>query len=240
MPHRRRTDHPKDMPMEPLSATHTLVLVIHLLLFAYWLGGDIGVFYSSKFVVRGDLSRETRLTVAKIFINLDLVPRICMALMLTVGGILSEFVGVPHPTWQMIGIVLLGPVWLSMVLFLHFREGTEAAKKIARVDYWFRWLLIVAIIASVAWSWSTGRLADAPWLALKILLFAFLIFCGLMIRVMIKPFGPAFHRLVTGEATAEDDAVMAASLARAKPWVLAIWAGLVIEAVLGAGKPFGG
>jgi hypothetical protein len=33
---------------------------------------------------------------------------------------------------------------------------------------------------------------------------------------------------------------MAASLARAKPWVLAIWAGLVIEAVLGAGKPFGG
>ena len=46
--------------------TYELILLLHIILFCYWLGGDIGVFYSSNFVVNDDLSRETRLTAAKI------------------------------------------------------------------------------------------------------------------------------------------------------------------------------
>jgi len=111
--------------MQAQGLVYQLVLMIHVLLFVYWLGGDLGVFYSSGFLIRPELSRETRLVTAKIMFNLDLVPRICMSLMLTVGGILTEAVGIVHPSWQMAGIILLGPVWLSMVLFLDLREGTE-------------------------------------------------------------------------------------------------------------------
>ncbi len=86
--------------MESLTAAHAIALVAHLLLFVYWLGGDLGVFYSSRFVVDPGRSREARLTAAKIMLDLDLIPRICMSLTLTVGGILNEFYGIPHPPWQ--------------------------------------------------------------------------------------------------------------------------------------------
>ena len=73
----------------------------------------------------------------------DLVPRICMALMLTVGGILSErWLGTS--AWQMAAIILLAPFWLAMVLTIHFKEGQPIAKSIAKFDYWFRWVVVIS------------------------------------------------------------------------------------------------
>ena len=216
---------------------HSLAILFHVILFAYWLGGDIGVFYSSGFVIDPDLGRETRLTAAKIMLNLDFIPRICMSLMLTVGGVLSEFVGYEHPTWQMIGIVLLGPVWLSMVVYLHLNEGTEAAKKLTKVDFWFRWAMVLGICASVTRAWMSGELQAYPWIGGKLLLFAFMVFCGLMIRIGLKPFGAAFHKLITDSMTPEDNTAMAKSLNGVKPWVIGIWIALVLEALLGIAQP---
>lgn len=219
-----------------MSAEHLLTL-IHLLLFCYWLGGDIGVFYSSGFVVDGERSRDQRLMAAKIMLALDLVPRICMSLMITVGGLLSELKGIEHPLWQLVAITLLGPVWLTMVLLQHYRHGAGWMPALVRFDRLFRWLVIGSIIASVAWSASTGRLAEAPWLAAKLLGFAFLVFCGLMIRRHFGGYGAGYAALMQGEPTAEQNAAMQASLSRMRPWVLAIWVVLIVEAWLGVSKP---
>ena len=96
--------------MEEIGFAHGIVKYIHVLLFVYWLGGDAGVFYSSRFVLNSKLSRDARLTAFKIFVNLDMLPRYCLALMLTVGGVLAEFIGYEHPMWQTIAIVALGPI----------------------------------------------------------------------------------------------------------------------------------
>ena len=87
---------------------HDIALLIHLLLFVYWSGGDIGVFYSSGLSVNRNLSREARQMAGKIMINLDLIPRLC-CLMLTVGGILTEYYGIDHPTWQWVTLSYLDP-----------------------------------------------------------------------------------------------------------------------------------
>jgi len=216
-----------------------LFILLHILLFVYWLGGDVGVFYSSKFVLKPELSNESRLVAAKIMLNLDLIPRICMTLMLTVGGVLAELYGVKHPTWQMVGIWLLAPFWLSMVLLIHFREGTPLARTLTRIDYWFRWFLILGILVSVSYSWSIGRFVDAPWLAFKILIFAVLVFCGLMIRIYLPPYITGLHKMGSGQNMSDaDNAAMISSMSKARPWVLVIWAGLVMEATLGIVKPF--
>jgi hypothetical protein len=157
--------------------------------------------------------------------------------MLTVGGILTEFYGVVHPWWQMTAIVLLGPFWLAMVLFIHFREGTHAGHTVARFDFWFRWVVIAAILASVAYSMSTGRLDANPWIAAKLVVFAFLIFCGLMIRIGMPPFIAAFRNLVARGASDADNLQLQCSLDRVRPWVFAIWAGVLLEAVIGVLKP---
>jgi hypothetical protein len=225
--------------MEPSSAAHTLALTAHLLLFAWWLGGDLGVFYSSGRVVDASQPRAARLMAGRIMLALDVVPRICMSLMLTVSALLAETVGIPHPSWQMTAVLLLGPVWLALVLYLHFREGSAAAPMVRQLDLALRWVVVAAVVASATWSLVTGRLADYPWLAAKLYLFAFLVICGLMIRRGLPPFIAGYAALAAGRETPESDRAMAASLARMRPWVLAIWAGLVASAVLGVAKPGG-
>ena len=218
---------------------HDILLILHLLLFCYWLGGDIGVFYSSGFAADAKLGLEARMTAAKIMLSLDLVPRVCGALMLTVGGLLSEFVGIEHPTWQLVGIVMLAPTWLALELILHFKHDTQLGKGLQRFDAPFKWLIIMSCVGSVSWSFYTGRLAEEPWVGYKILVFAAIIFCSLMINRTIGPYVVGIQRIAAGVINDAENAAMALSLQRAKWAVVGIWIGLVIEVVIGVLQPGG-
>ncbi len=226
--------------VQTLPIGHALVKYIHVLLFVYWLGGDAGVFYSSTFVVNTRLSREARLAAFKIFVNLDMLPRYCLALMLTVGGILAEFVGYEHPLWQMIAIVALGPAWVWVVYMVHAKEGTEFGRLLARGDYYFRFAMIFALVGSVAYHWVTGPLQPFPWLAAKLLIFAFVIFCGFMIRRNLPPFINGFRMMASQGVTTESDTLMHDGLMACRPYVWAIWGGVALSAFLGVWKPGAG
>jgi hypothetical protein len=216
------------------TAVHQIIVIIHVLLFVYWLGGDLGVFYSSNFVVRPDLSPETRATAAKIMLDLDQIPRICMSLMLTVGGILTAFIGVPHPWYQWIGILLLGPIWFFCVMYLHFRHGSGAYASVAKFDMFIRWAVVIGIPISLVIHWESNRLADYPWVAFKLLLFAFLVFCGIMVRGKIGPFFSTLLKCRRGEnPTPEENEAQRRSLAQVRVWVFMIWAGVFIQGFVG-------
>jgi hypothetical protein len=60
-------------------------LLLHLLLFTYWLGADLGVFYSSRYVLRSDLPPASRAVALKIMAWLDVAPRLCLVLFLPSG-----------------------------------------------------------------------------------------------------------------------------------------------------------
>jgi hypothetical protein len=226
--------------MESPDTLQGLVTFLHVLLFVYWLGGDAGVYYSSTFVIDPKLSRDARLTAAKIFVDLDMLPRYCLALMLTVGGLLAHYVGVPHAAWQLPFIIALGPLWVAMVWLVHQKEGTALGHTLSRIDFWFRWFVIAALCASVAYAWSDGRLTPYPWLAAKLLIFAFLIFCGLMIRVKLPQFVEGFRQLLKSGATPESDRKMIDGMNACRPYVWAIWAGVAVSALIGILKPGSG
>lgn len=213
---------------------HQIMVIIHVLLFVYWLGGDLGVFYSSNFVVRPDISPEARAISAKIMLDLDQIPRICMSLMLTVGGILTEFIGVPHPWYQKIMILLLGPVWFFCVMYLHFRHGSKAYPLVAKFDMFIRWAVVIGIPVSVALHWETNRLSDYPWIAGKLIMFAFLVFCGIMVRGKIGPFFTTLMKCKAGEMpTDEENAAQRKSLKQVRVWVFMIWAGVFLSGFAG-------
>ncbi len=225
--------------MEEIGLAHGLLRFLHILLFVYWLGGDAGVFYSSRFVTDATLTRDQRMIAFKIFVNLDMLPRYCMALMLTVGGLLAEYVGYPHETWLIVGLLILAPAWVWTVHTIHAKEGTSFGKTLAKIDYNFRLFMIFAIIASVIYHWTTGPLRPFPWIAAKLLIFAFLIFCGFMIRRNIPPFIEGFRTLAASGATPEIDQKIIIGMAASRPYVLLIWAGVAIEALIGILKPGG-
>lgn len=217
-----------------LGLGHSIVVVVHLLLFVYWLGGDLGVYYSSKFVARRDLQPETRAIASKIMLDLDLIPRCCMALMLTVGGILTEYIGVPHPTYQMVGIILLGPVWLFCVLYLHFAHGSAAHAAITKFDMFIRWAVVIGIPISVWWHWDSNNLGDYPWVAGKLILFSFLVLCGIMIRRYLGPFINAVVAVRQGKVLSnEEEDSLDASLFKVRIFVFSIWAGVLLEGIIG-------
>ncbi len=223
--------------MEEISLAHGIFKYLHILLFVYWLGGDAGVFYSSKFVTNPKLSRDARMTAFKIFVNLDMLPRYCLALTLTIGVVLAEFIGYEHPLWQTIAIVALGPIWVWVVHTIHVKEGTDFGRQLATIDRYFRVFMIFALIASVVYHWTTGPLQPYPWLAAKLLIFAFLIFCGFMIRMKIPPFIEGFRALAADKVSAESDQKMIDGMGACRPYVLLIWAGVAISAFIGVLKP---
>jgi hypothetical protein len=222
---------------EPGLSLRELLVFLHVALFVLWLGPDFGVFLWSSKVANPALSVGQRLAAAQIMGRIDLIPRVAMSLMLTVGGVLSEYVGIEHPAWQLAGIVLLGPVWLALVLLTYLRQGTEAGATLARIDVWFRWALMAGIVASVTWSTVTGRLAGAPWVGWKLLIFAALLLIGALLRVRIRPFVEGVRALATSGPNAEVDRAMQASLAETKTYVLAMWTGLLLAALLGVVQP---
>ncbi|HYC03276.1 MAG TPA: hypothetical protein VED40_08295 [Azospirillaceae bacterium] len=218
---------------------YTLLLLAHILLFVYWLGGDLGVYYSSGYISRPSVTPATRAVVAKIMLALDMTPRICLVLMLPVGVTLSHRLGVlALPDWAIPVLWVLSIFWLAMVWTIYVREHQPLAHSLTRVDWVVRLSVIAALLAVAV----LGLIGQGPvtggWISLKILIFALIIASGLAIRVMLKPFGAAFGRLMKEGSNPEIEAELAASLARVKPPVLVIWAGLVVNAWLGLAKPF--
>ena len=212
-------------------------LVLHELLFVFWLGPDIGVYIWSTRAGSADLTPNQRVTAGRMMHIIEIFPRVCISLMLTVGGILTEAVGLDHPTWQWIGIILLGPVWLFIVLVAYFREKTPFGETMARLDGILRWIIIVSVTVSTTYSLITGRLEAAPWVAGKLYLFAAIVLLGVLMRQQLKPFFASLKRLEQEEPSDEINQTMTSSLARARLMVFGMWAGLLLAAWLGIAQP---
>lgn len=205
--------------------------LLHLLCFVYWLGGDLGTFYAAGLVARRDLSPEARVTAARIMAATDLGPRVAMPLTVASGfhlAVVSGFLSLPlaavAAAWG------LCAAWLGMVLVLHHRPG-EAMW--VRVDFAWRVVLVAGLLLVVLMGFTRAWAQPAPWLALKLAAFAATVFCGLMIRVRVRPFGPAFAQLVRGVANEAVNRDIARSLGSARPWVVGIWALLLLAAFTG-------
>ena len=211
-----------------------LLKFLHVLAFVYWLGGDLGVFYTSFYASNRRLSPETRVTVIRILFALDMAPRICMTLMLAIGIHLSYRIGflpvapaVIYLTW----LISLG--WLVMVLYLHYGKKSKFQQLLTKFDFGFRLTLIAGLSTYAAVSLSGQSGVSADFIAWKMLIFATMIACGLMVRIKLKPFGPAFMNLVKGEPSQADEDAISGSIAATRPWVMVIWLGLLVSAALG-------
>jgi uncharacterized membrane protein len=219
-------------------STYALVKLLHLLLFVYWLGGDIGVFYSARFVRDPGVSLDGRRTALRIMQWVDMIPRYCLVLIAPVGFTLAATIGAADLRPAALGAIwVVALVWLANVAAIHHYQGTPLGERLRRIDLVWR----VLVIAALAWTAVAGLAGSGfvhgAWLSAKLLILALLVFCGLMIRVRGAPVGPALRAVLTEGSTPEREAVLARSFGRTRPFVLAIWAGLVVAAWVAIAKP---
>lgn len=219
-----------------LSA-HELWRYLHVVLLVFWLGPDVGILIAGAHAANPALNAAQRAGAARMMRYYEIMPRVCMSLMLTVGGVLTEHVGLDHPWWQMAAIWLLGPVWLALTLAAYFGGSAGAGALAERLEQALRIVLIVAVPLSVAWSTMTGRLETAPYVGPKLVLFALVLLLGLLARRAFGPFLDGVKQLAASGASPPLDATIGASYRRGRVLVLVTWVALMLAALLGVVKP---
>lgn len=215
-----------------------LLKLAHILLFVYWLGGDIGVFYSATYVRNRSLSIEARQTALKILAWVDQIPRYCLVLMLPVGYTLALRIGVVRlPTTFLVILWVVGLAWLWMVWAIHHTQGTPLGERLRSIDLGWRFVLVAGLLFDAWQGFARNGHLLTDWIALKFAIFALLISCGIMIRLRGRPLGPALKQIFATGSTPELEAIVQRTFGRTRPFVLSIWALLVVAAYVGISKP---
>ena len=97
--------------------SHSVWTYAHVLLFVFWLGADVGVFFAAIYAKNDKLSFETRATLLKLGGFIDLFPRISFALMLPVGLHLVSFTGIYPVTSLMLWTAwIVAAAWIALIL----------------------------------------------------------------------------------------------------------------------------
>ena len=212
-----------------------LFTLMHILVFVYWLGGDLGAFYTSRFLTQADVSPDRRLMAAKIVGDVDMAPRTALILTLPTGLWLAEskaWLSLSGPV--LVAISLAAAVWLVLAWQLHLKHGA-ASESLRKLDLAIRWAVIFGL-ATWALAGLSGRVQIPLFLTLKLLAFVGCILLGLFIRAVLKPLGPALMDL-SGPNAAAAQTALAQTLNRARPLVTSIWALLIFAAFLGLWTP---
>lgn len=221
------------MPLYP-----TLVY-IHLLLFVFWLGADLGVFILGQHFRRRDYSLPERLTILKLLVLTDMGPRTAWALMVPVTLWLLKAGG--HwdvPGWLLLAGSLTGFVWLALVWDAHAHDQTPRAQRDRVVENGLKYALTGFYLTLGAKSLLTGLPLAEAWLAWKALLFGVIFLAAIGIDRAFKPVGPLLMRLIAEGSSDATEVPLRAVMDRTRLWVFAVYALLLVTSYLGTVKPF--
>lgn len=228
-------------------------ILLHIVALIYWLGADLGVYYSSKYINDRSLSSEARLTAAKLGFFLDLFPRFAMPLMVFSGfaiAIEKGILGVPD--YSIIIGVLFFLTWVTLIPCAY--KG-----HLLKFDLWFRVVVVALLFSWVLYSlyynytienkFNLATLSDgkpitpedftplvAPlgyWLAAKIFFFTVTVLLGIGIRITLAPFSAYLGNLAQNKDLEQSNEGIDKCLRKTKVFVHGIWICLVINLAFG-------
>jgi len=221
-----------------MTGAYLLLVVVHVLLFAYWLGADWGVYVTSRYVADPQLSLEERRRFLQAAFRIDLLPRISFTLLLPVGVQLAAYYG----AWSF-HRAFVPAVWLCAIAWMilnvagYLRAGTPVGDRIRGIDQNIRLVMAPVLIAAGLWSVFAGQPIAPLFVALKITVFGCMIIVGLILRAIMKNWAIGFGRLATEGPSDAVDALFQLSLGRARYIAWLMWSLSGVMAILGVVKP---
>jgi len=217
-----------------------LVLVfVHIVLFVYWLGGDLGVYVSAKFVANRNLSMDERFRFMHVLLTCDMGPRSALILFLPVGLEMAQIMGAIELPRAIGGIIwLLCLAWLATNWWMFFNERHPMTDKLRQYDLYLRYALMPLIAGGAIYSIFTGGPVVATWLQAKLLVFAAAISLGVYLRGEIKQWIIGFGMVRQGgDAADKGNTMIEQSLVRSQRAAMLLWFCVALAAFLGKVKP---
>ena len=101
---------------------------VHIVLFVFWLGADVGVFIAALMARNSKRSFEARMSLIRLALIVDIFPRVCFSLMLPVGLHLTAALSLYPISVQLLLVGwALAAYWVATVVFVARNEGRRAA-----------------------------------------------------------------------------------------------------------------
>ena len=219
--------------------SYSLWTYVHVLLFVFWLGADVGVFMAAVYAKNDQLSFESRATLLKLAGFIDLFPRVSFALMLPVGLRLVVLTGI-YPVTSTIQLIswLVAIAWVALILVAYVREGSGLANTLGRIQNIFLIVAGLLFIGLGMLSLANAEPFAQGWFGLKMLLFGCVFFAALAIDYCFRPMFAPFMAIGTDGSTPEREAAVTKAINRTLVSVIALYLLIAAIAFLGTTKPF--
>jgi hypothetical protein len=196
---------------------------LHILMFVFWIGTDLGVFLSAKKSADPTLSFESRIFMLHMALRIELLPRIMWKLALPLGVMLSvdmELMNIGPAGIALVWLFTLG--WASVSVTGAYKYDQPIGQKLGHINNWITGLVGVTLITlGVASYYGNGPFdASATWLLWKVGLYGLI---NLMVVVMLFVFEPmaiAFGRMAAEGSTPELEGIIASVMNRS---TVVIW-----------------
>ncbi|MDG2243192.1 MAG: hypothetical protein P8L66_06820 [Rhodospirillaceae bacterium] len=220
--------------------TYDILIYLHTVLFVYWLGGDLGVYLSSRFVADRNLSLDERFRFMQVLMQCDMGPRTALIGLIPLGFQMAWMQGLsPIGGAPLITIWVFCMIWLAANWWMFFNDQHAMTPKLRGVDIYTRYAVILGMGGLGLMSLITAAPIADKWLAAKLFLFGFAVVLGVYLRSEIKNWVVGFGMVRAGgdEATTGND-IIEAALDRSKVAAMVLWTVVAVIAFLGKVKPF--
>jgi len=208
------------------------LLVAHIVVFAAWFGTDLATFTLSRRVVSSSTAPASRAAIAGAMMSVEIFARLCLPLAFGTGVLTAEERGWIDWGWVAGAIGVVAPLWSIAVWLIH-----RGSTVLARLDLWWRSAVAVGVWVAAIASLVNDDPVGVRWLAVKLVCFAVIITSGIVIRFVLRPFSVAFGQILAEGSTPEREAIVAGSIRRAQPFVVVIWASLLVAAAMAVAQP---
>ncbi|MCB2106092.1 MAG: hypothetical protein KDE14_00270 [Rhodobacteraceae bacterium] len=211
---------------------------IHILLFVFWLGADVGVFTAAVMAKSPQRSFETRANLLRLAMIVDLFPRVSFALIFPVGLQLTDALGIHPITPAMFAFGWgLAIVWLPLIFIGFFMEGKPVANVAGTVQLGLEGVVGLLFTVVGLNSLATGAPLGEPWFAWKIMLFGLVFWSAMAIDLCFRPFIAPFMEIGREGSTPEREEAVARAINNTLVAVLTLYTLIAVIAFLGRVKP---
>ena len=200
------------------------LLAIHILVVGYWLGAELVINSSFRYVCyKTDMAFLERNRLMDHVMDVDQHVRYALVIQTFLGLMIALRIGyIPGGQSIFVAVLIIGLIWLSFVELVHRVRHQAYGNKLARIDRGLRYLLMAALIL-VAMGVIGDHWPMPGWLRWKLLLFACVIACGVAIRFFLIKFFTTWRMMEQQGPDENSNSVIKQIYVRATSILVLLW-----------------
>ena len=213
---------------------------LHICMFVFWLGTDMGVMLCSKKSTDPNLGVEARFQMLEMALKIEILPRVMWVMALPLGVHLSKSLGYIEPS-----VLTLTLMWVFVLMWLVINVGGAAnlekpwGQQLSKINRFVVASLGVGLIIVAASSFMGYGPYEPNSIALKVGLYGLINLTILGIEIAFFPLGMAFERLATEGSSPELESSITGGMNTTLKWVHATYIMIFIVAFIGVTKILG-